>query len=283
MMFANMHNHSDFSDGPHTPGKLVEIAKAQGHGAVVLTDHDTVNGYSVMVKACQDAGLLTMIGCEFSTVGLGTDFHLLGFDFDPKEPEMEAMLQKSGSQQAKRTKLLFDWAVEKGNIQGITWEEVIARYPYNNYICNEQVFRTLIAKGLRKEEDYDTFVLDFNYGNQEREKMVNEIITIEYPHIADAIRIIKKAGGVPMLAHPGMKVIYLHELIEMGLMGFEVYYPTKYSGCWEILNAIADRYGLYKAGGTDHSDIMGGFGGKPWPQCGASEEDFMKLYRRELG
>ena len=283
MMFANMHNHSTFSDGPHTPEKLVEIAKAQGHGAVVLTDHDNVKGYYFMEKACRKAGLLTMIGCEFSTVGLGTDFHLLGFDFNPEEPEMAALLEKSGSQQYKRTKLLFDWAVEKGDLQGITWEEVVAQNPYNNYICNEQVFRAMIAKGILKPEDKKTFSLNFNYGNKEREKKVNETITIEYPHIADAIRIIKKAGGVPMLAHPSTKIIYLHELIEMGLMGFEVYYPDSLTGCWEVLDEIADEYGLYKAGGTDHSDIMGGFGGKPWPQCGASEEDFMKLYRRELG
>lgn len=283
-MFANMHNHSTFSDGVFTPEEMAKLAKKEGHGAVVLTDHDTVKGYDFMKKAAEEAGLLTMMGCEFSTVGLGTDFHLLGYDFNPEEPEMAELLEKSGSMQPKRSKLLFDWAVEKGHIQGITWEDVTARYPYNNYFCNEHIFNTLLAKGLRESrQDYKEFAQDFSYGNKEREARVNQILKLEFPHIGDAIRIIKKAGGVPVLAHPGTKVIYIHELLEMGLMGLEVYYPTSVTEEWKVLDCIAEKYGLYKTGGTDHGSVLGGFGGRPRPECGASEEDFMKLYRRELG
>lgn len=288
MVFANMHNHSLFSDGRFSPEEIATLAKREGYGAVVLTDHDTVRGTYFMQKAARKAGLLTLLGCEFSALGLGTDFHLLGYDFNVDEPEMKALLERISHRLVTKTQLLFQWAVEAGVIKGMDWEEVPKAFPLNNYYCNEQIFNILMQKGLKTKEDYPEFAVAFGY-TPEKEKRITEIIGIKQPDIEEVIRIIRKAGGVPVIAHPHGKLQYIEPLIEMGIMGIEVNFPSATKEESRILNEIADERGLYKTGGTDHSGILGGCleDGEEYncdPMlCGADEEAFMKLYKRILG
>ena len=156
MIFANMHNHSCFSDAAYTPEELVKLAKSEGYGGVILTDHDTVRGNYFMQKAARKAGLLSFLGCEFSTKGLGTAFHLLGYDFNPYEPEMIKLLYHVSQKQTQRSRLLFQWAVERGTLSDITWEEVLAASPFNDYFCNDQVAKALRIKGLMGEKTENT-------------------------------------------------------------------------------------------------------------------------------
>ena len=288
MIFANMHNHSTFSDGKWTPEELVALAKSERYGAVVLTDHDTIRGTYFTQKAARKAGLLTLLGCEFSTVGLGTDFHLVGYDFNPYEPEMAALLKRAAAKQTARSKLLFEWAVERGDFGGITWDDVLEAFPYNDYYCNDHVLYTLQAKGLIKERT-ETFKLAFTNKNKERNLKIREITGMYDPDVSEVIRIVRKAGGVPVVAHPGKKIQYIEELIKVGLMGIEVNYRNVTDEARAEMNELADKYGLYKTGGTDHGGVLGGFldEGERYqcdPElCGANEEEFMKLYRRVLG
>ena len=288
MIFANMHNHSTFSDGKYTPEELVALAKSEGYGAVVLTDHDTVKGTYFMQKAARKAGLLTILGCEFSTLGLGTDFHLLGYDFNPNEPEMVQLLKRASGKQTERSRLLFEWAVEKGDIAGITWEEVLEAFPHNDYYCNDHVFYTMQAKGLIKEKT-ETFKAAFSYRFKEREQRIAEITGLRDPDVSEVIRIIRKAGGVPVIAHPHGKLAYVKPLIEMGVMGIEVNFRHVTEEERVALYRMAEEKGLYKTGGTDHGGVLGGFlsEGNEFQcdpdGCGADEDEFMKLYRRVLG
>ena len=66
-IFASCHNHSTFSDGEYSPEKLAEIAKSEGHGGIILTDHDTVRGTYFVNKEARRLGLKSILGCEFST------------------------------------------------------------------------------------------------------------------------------------------------------------------------------------------------------------------------
>ena len=84
MLFANCHTHSTFSDGVYSPEELVDLAVKIGHKALILTDHDTVRGTYFLSKAARKAGLLSLLGCEFTSVGPeGQNVHLVGFDFNP--------------------------------------------------------------------------------------------------------------------------------------------------------------------------------------------------------
>lgn len=290
MIFANMHNHSTFSDGVYTPEELVDLAKSEGYGGVILTDHDTVRGTYFLQKAARKAGLLSFLGCEFTTVGLGTSFHLLGYDFNPDDPDIQKLLQHACTKSNRRSRLLFDWAVEDGTLKDITWEEVEKAFPYNDHFCNDQVFYAMKAKGLMEEKD-DAFKAAFSYRFPEREAKIKQLVGMQEPDIADVIRIIRKAGGVPVLAHPHLRLEYVERLVEVGLMGLEVNHPDLTPEESAALNEMADKLGIYKTGGTDHSSVLGGHAlvrdrsrsHEDLFACGANEEDFMKLYRRVLG
>lgn len=289
MIFSNAHNHSTFSDGIYTPEQLVKMAKDNGYKAIVLTDHDTIQGSYFMQKAARKEGLLTLLGCEFTTVEYGVGFHLLGFDFNPNEPEIKRILERGAIKQRRRTELLLKWAQEKGRLAEITWQEVCAAYPYNDYLCNNHIFNVLVGKGLMKEEDYFLFFdPDFKW-NAETEKLIVAEIQMPEPSTKEVIAAIRKAGGVPVLAHPHSQLQYIPELIEAGLMGVESNHPILSDEEIINLHKLAAVRGLYKTGGTDHSGVLGGYEQKnPLYACdlernSQSEKDFMALYERKLG
>ena len=91
-VFASCHNHSVFSDAEYSPEKLVELAHEMGHGGIILTDHDTVRGTYFINKAARKVGMKSILGCEFTTYYGEYDTHLLGFDFNPDNRKMKALL-----------------------------------------------------------------------------------------------------------------------------------------------------------------------------------------------
>ena len=288
-MFANMHNHSTFSDGVYTPEQLAKMAKETGHMAFVLADHDTVQGTYFMQKAARKEGLLTMLGCEFTTVEFGTGFHLLGYDFNPDEPGIREILHRGATKELRRTELLLQWAHEKGHCLEVTWQEVRDAYPYNDYLCNNHIFNVLVAKGaLREDQYFEFFDPDFKWHPVTNQR-IEEIIGMHAPSTIEVIAAIRNAGGVPVVAHPHNQLQHIPELVEAGLMGIECNHPGLNAEEKTLAHRLADRYNLYRTGGTDHSSVLGGYEHlNPNHKCGfesntASEEDFMTLYRRVLG
>lgn len=82
MIFVNGHNHSTFSSGVYTPEELATLAKKEGYKGIILTDHDTVQGTYFVQKAARKEGLLSLLGCEFTTTGFGEEFRLLAVCFN---------------------------------------------------------------------------------------------------------------------------------------------------------------------------------------------------------
>lgn len=289
MLFANCHNHSTFSDGVYTPEEIVSLAKENGYRAIVLTDHDTVQGTYFMQKAARKAGLLTLLGCEFTTIEYGTGFHLLGFDFNPSDPQIQYFLQRGAGRERRRSEILLKWAHDNGRILEVTWDEVCEKYPYNDYLCNDHIFQVLVQKGVKKPEEYFSFFQTDFRSNPEREKAIVAEIGIQHPSTKEVIAAIRHAGGVPILAHPHNQMRFLPDLIEAGLMGMEANHPDLTDDEVEMFNRFADEHNLYKLGGTDHSGVLGGYAKlDPSHECdlqrnNVTEESFMKLYRRTLG
>ena len=291
MLFANCHFHSTFSDGEYRPEQLVSLAKSLGHRALMLTDHDTVRGVYFLQNAARRAGLLSLLGCEFSTVGLGTGFHLLGIDFNPENAAMRRLLTRVAAKQTERSRILFERGLERGSLRsGITWQDVLDTFPDNDYFCNNQVFFTMVSRGIYAPEDYP----DFFYNNFAPPSAVNreiaELTGMYDPDIEEVIHTVRAAGGVPVVAHPHRKAKFVDDLINMGVMGFETRHPDLTDeGEPEYYDRLCTERELYKLGGTDHSAVLGGLAERmphlnvPIETGYVTESDFMKLYRRELG
>ena len=297
-IFASCHNHSCYSDAQYSPEKLAELARGLGHGGIILTDHDTVKGTYFMDKAARRLGMKSILGCEFTTYYKGRGIHLLGFDFNPDNKRMNELLTYCSSVQTKRSEVLFKWGLERGTLRGgITWQDVRGDHPYNDYLCCDQVFQTMVKRGIYTEDEYNEFrTPNFSY-NLGLEDKVYEVTGKSYKNIntADVVKTIIEAGGVPVVAHPHGLEDYVRDFLNMGVMGFE----TRHGDLWEgthgvcgeheFFEEVCDAHGLYKMGGSDHSGILGGnlHLGKEFniPEChtGISEEDFMNIYERRLG
>ena len=298
-VFASCHNHSIFSDGELTPETLARMAKCMGHGGIILTDHNTAKGWPRMKAVAERYGLLTMVGCEFDTAELMPDgvlksCHLLGFDFDPEYPEMKELLSFTASIATDRTELLFKWGKERGTLrEGLSWEEVLLDHPEHDYVCNNTVFDSYVKRGIYLYSEYEDpfFKNNFAYSLGLNGK-VEEITGKSYTKISTkkTIEIIKKAGGVPVLAHPSYTQMYTDEYVKMGVMGFETRHSMLSPEQHIFYEELCDRLGLYKMGGADHENVLGGLLSfdnddyvTPYETSGIDEENFMKIYERRLG
>ena len=288
-VFASCHNHSCFSDAEYTPEQLVSIAKEQGHGGFILTDHDTVKGTYFTNKAARRLGMKSILGCEFTTTHNGRGVHFLGFDFNPDNKAMAELLAYGSSVQTTRTEVLFRWGLERGSLRpGMTWQDVCDDHPYNDYLCCDQVFKSMVKRGIYTLEEYQEFRMpNFSYKlgledavYAETKKSYKEVIT------ADVIEIIKGAGGVPIVAHPHGQMNLTKEFLDMGVMGFETRFPGVTEEEHEYFENVCDEHGFYKMGGSDHSGVLGGIGADgpcPYELSGISEENFMNIFERKLG
>ena len=293
-IFASCHNHSNFSDAEYSPETLARMAWNMGHGGIILTDHDTAKGYPFIKAECDKRGMKTMMGCEFSTYNQHGGAHLCGFDFDSEHPEMRELLRKGSSIQTKRSELLFKWGQERGTLRdGITWQDVLDDHPYNDYICNNQVFESMLKRGIYIKAEYDDVFLKPNFSYRlGYEDKIREIVGYSYKDIIteDVVRIIKAAGGVPVIAHPHNNGHLVDYYINMGVMGFETRHSMLTPEEHDFYEKVCDEHKLYKMGGADHENILGGLLTFPDPiydcpyeHSGVTEEDFMTLYERRLG
>ena len=299
-IFASCHNHSNFSDADYTPEELVRLAHKLGHGGIILTDHDTVKGTYFVNKEARRLGMKSILGCEFTTYYKGRGIHLCGFDFNPDNKEIAQFLEYCSGTQTSRSEWMFHYGIERGTLRpGCTWEEVRAAFPYNDYICNNQVFKVMEAKGIYKHEEYDDVFLKPNFSYRlGYEARIAEETGKSYKNVntADVIRAITNAGGVAVAAHPIGLEGMAEELIELGVKGFEtrhsVFRTDKRADAEKsrmFFEELCEEKNLYKMGGSDHEGELGGlldFGDDyycPDYLTGVLEEDFMKLYERRLG
>ncbi len=276
MKFANCHFHSTHSDGQFRPMHLARLAYGMGYRAAVLTDHDVLSGNAEFLREAGNLGLLALPGIEITCHIPEAGFHLVGLGVDLASPALTAFVDQLCEWRNAHTRLLFENGVREGLLRDITWAEVEAYNPGCRWFCNEQVFRAMELKGvfdILEQDKYFRLVFQGEFARAHG---------IEEPSAADAIAVIHRADGIPILAHPHRQVQYVPALVELGLLGIEVCHPHIDAEDEKLAREAADAYHLYRSGGSDHSGVMGGCcppytGEGPW---GADEEDFMAMFER---
>lgn len=281
--FANMHLHSTHSDGQYTPYQLAILAKSLGYRGVVLSDHDVISGVHELMRVAQIAGIESMSGVEFSCEEWGMGFHILGYDFDIDNAEINRFVDRLCKYRNDHTKAILEAGLSSGALSGITWKEVMNLNPNNKWFCNDQVCNALVEKGIILKENWNLAdwhsMANVGTGNS------SQTIALELASVKEAIEYIRKAGGVAVLAHPKNQYKYVEKLIDIGIQGIEVCHPMLDKEEQEAFRKKAENLKLYKTGGTDHTGPMGGCGGKYAVPAfhGAKEEDYLELKERRLG
>ena len=232
-LYANLHTHSTHSDGGFTPKQLARAAKKEGYGALALTDHDTVTGYTELREEYEKLGLEMIFGAEFSSPSkmleknedkgpefhLLTEFHICGYHFDPEYPKMKEYLAGMSFRETEQTRTLFERGVRLGKIRGIEWEEVLEFNKGITWICNDHLWRALLAKELMQSSDREWYFHEL-FGVHRHE------VEPAYPFLQEheIIKLIHDAGGIAVLAHPHNQLECVESLVEMGIDGLEVWH-----------------------------------------------------------
>ena len=196
MKFANCHFHSTHSDGQFRPMHLARMAVGMGYRAAVLTDHDVTSGNTEFLREAQSLGLIALPGVEITCRLPEKGFHLVGLGIDLECPALKAFIDRLCDWRNVHTRLLFENGVREGLLRDITWDEVEAYNPGCRWFCNEQVFRAMELKGvfdILEQDKYFKLVFQGDFARAHR---------IEEPTAAEAISVIRRADGIPILAHP---------------------------------------------------------------------------------
>jgi predicted metal-dependent phosphoesterase TrpH len=245
MSIVDLHLHTTASDGRLTPTQLIQLVAHRGLETVAITDHDTTQGLPEAFQAAKAFPKLRLIpGIELSTDIPSGEMHLLGYFIDLNHQEFQNIMARNREGRVGRAKEMVRKLRAMGVI--IDWERV-SQLAGDGAVGRPHIALAMVEKGYIKNPQ-DAFVNYIENGGPayaEREKMTP----------SKSLRLIRDAGGVPVLAHPtyltGFESI-LDELKEDGLAGIEVYYAKYSPDTIAGLAALASRHGLIPCGGSDY-------------------------------
>lgn len=242
MQLADLHAHTTASDGTFTPRELVELAKRNGLAAVAVTDHDTTAGLSEAQAAGEELGVEVVPGIELSTEFEGKEVHVLGYFYNPEHAALRTLTQQMRDDRLHRMDNMIVKLQQAG--VGITRDEVVEEAK-GGAVGRPHIARVLVRKGYVSDipDAFDKYLGSGKPGYVERLKITPE----------HAVRLILEAGGVPVVAHPGLfgKDYLFDTLVPLGLAGLEAFHPDHDADKRRHYEALAEHHGLIATGGSD--------------------------------
>jgi 3',5'-nucleoside bisphosphate phosphatase len=251
-MRADLHTHSDASDGTDPPAEVMRRAALAGLDAVALTDHDTVAGHEQARRALPE-GLTLVPGMELSSRLDGRSLHLLAYLFDPDDPELAEQTQRIRDDRVLRARAMVRRLADLG--VGITWDQVAA-LAAGGVVARPHIARAMVASGAIAEPA-DAFTSEW-IGDDGRAYVSRYALDP-----ARAIGLVRAAGGVTVLAHPRAGPLVPDEqiaaLAAAGLAGVEVFHPDQPEPARADLLGLARDLGLVATGGSDDHGLLTGY------------------------
>jgi predicted metal-dependent phosphoesterase TrpH len=240
--FADLHLHTLFSDGTYTPLELISESKKAGLSAIAVVDHDTIEGITPAVEFAKGENIEVLPGIELSAEYEGLEVHILGYLIDYKNKALIEKLEVLKRNRIERIYKITDKLKAIGI--GLNPEAVFA------IAKNGTVGRLHIARALVSERKVSSVFEAFQ--KYIGDKCPAYVLGFRFSP-AEAIRLIKDCGGIPVLAHP--YTLHNDELvlkfIDYGLMGLEVYYPEHSQSMVNFYLSLAKKHNLLVTGGSD--------------------------------
>lgn len=245
---VDLHIHSTASDGKFSPETIVGRAAALGLTIIALSDHDSVDGIAPALEAAKAFPRLRVIpGVEISTDLPDGEIHVLGYFIDYTSEELGSALVRFRSSRQRRaqgmTAKLRDLGIN------VDWQRV-QEIAGEGSIGRPHIAQAMLEKGYITSIK-DAFTGYIEHGGPayvEREKMTP----------AEAVALIVRSNGLPVLAHPFTVIDPQAMVIELktaGLAGIEAYYNGYTADEIKSLVSLADRHGLIATGGSDYHGL----------------------------
>ncbi len=254
VLHADLHSHSNASDGTTPPADVMARAAAAGLDVIALTDHDTVAGHAEAAAALPP-GLTLLPGMELSCRRDGHSVHMLAYLFDPANAELAAELAAIRDSRVSRARAMVARLAELG--VPVTWEQV-SGIAGGGVVGRPHIARALAAAGV-VATPADAFSPDW-IGAGGRAYVSRYALDP-----SRAIALVRAAGGVTVLAHPrgagrgwAIPDEVIAELAAAGLTGIEINHPQQDDEQRQRLRALAGELGLVPSGGSDdHGELTG--------------------------
>jgi predicted metal-dependent phosphoesterase TrpH len=258
----DLHMHSNKSnDGEFSPSKLMLLCKQNGLKTVALTDHNSVKGVAAAKESAKELGLEFISGIELDCQYEGCNLHLLGYGIDPTLEEIENneqdVLKKEQEASVNLVKLVGDlgihFEIEKVlelSVEGVVTGEMIAEVALEDERNqNNKLLECYRKGGMRSDNPYVNFYWDFCSQGKAA------YVPVQFISLYEAVKLIKKAGGIAVLAHPGINIDKdqkkLDGIVACGIDGIEVYCSYHNDKLVAFYNDQAERYHLLKTMGSD--------------------------------
>lgn len=244
----DLHAHSSVSDGTETPAEVVAAAVAAGLDALALTDHDSTAGWQSAFEAARGTGITIVPGIELSTQLDFASVHLLGYLIDPRNAALLAELQRIRDERLGRAESMVGRIAKDYDL---TWDDVLAQTMPGATIGRPHIADALVAKGIVSDRSaaFQT-ILHWRGGYYQPH---------EAPLPIEGVRLIREAGGVPVIAHPGARgpnrlfdEERIRQIVDAGLLGVEVHHRDNSPQAQARWSDIARRYGLIVTGSSDY-------------------------------
>jgi len=244
-MKADLHLHTNASDGTWTPKELIEKIIQVGINVFAVTDHDSVENISAATELVKDRNLKFIRGVEVNSTENGHIFHILGYNIDPENKSLHEILLKNRNVMEERDKRCIkilqdmDFPVALDEFQD---------YENNRSRGGWKALNYTMEKGLcgHYKEYFRLF------GENRKGLGIEGCATPE-----EAISAVKAAGGIPVLAHPG-SALYGNNFqqtvslaIDYGVEGIECFHPENGDEATEYCLELCRRENLYITGGSD--------------------------------
>lgn len=267
MAFADLHMHSNASDGVCDPSSIAQAARSASElRALALTDHDTLDGLEDAAASCASEGVMFVPGVEITSKHEDRPVHMLGYFIDSSDRALAEYLKENKGKRASRAYRMADLLAEDG------FPLSSADLKDSGLIPNRpSLARLLVDKGCAESID-DAFK---RYLNSHSKYYVDAI----YPETYEVISMILEAGGYPFVAHPARYGIIdlIEDFAREGITGIEAYHSLQTAEQSKELVELAKSIGIGVSGGSDwHGDTM--HHAKPGC-CGLNEQEFDAFLR----
>ena len=245
--YIDLHMHTTASDGVTSPGELLNIVRASGVRAFAVTDHDTFAGSAEIRNMLKPDDPELITGVELSAGRAGEDLHLLVYLFNTPVVSESSELGRAISEFHTRRNTRGERMVSALQEHGIDISiAMVRKIAGDSPIGRPHVADALLQSGAVKSYD-EAFREWIGYGKPayvEKENILPE----------EAIELAHKAGGIIILAHPGINNAEeaIPRLVEYGLDGLEVLHPGNNIAQRKRYRKLAKKYNLVISGGSDY-------------------------------
>jgi predicted metal-dependent phosphoesterase TrpH len=248
-MRIDLHLHTTASDGLLEPTALVRAVQNAGIEIFSITDHDTVGALGDASREAESTGLRLIPGIELTAYWGRVEFHILGYFIDPENAALRVFLKRTGEARHLRLHAMLTRLQAMGI--AVPAEDVIARSRDGN-VGRPHLARALVERGFvtSTDEAFNRYL-----GTDKPAYVPRPDVSVQ-----QAIRIIREAGGIASLAHPGLhnRDEAIPDMVAAGLTAIEVYHPKHAFGRAARYRRLARRQSLLVTGGSDFHGVHEG-------------------------